>query len=257
MKQDFSLAWAKNPRQVLYKTFSMDEDGESKSQVFDWEELASRSVQALLLPEKARLDGDLQARVRQFPLPRMESEGMGEEAFENLDYQGGRRHLERALGQWTLQNNLNLLENLFAHLEHLNALFASDRSAFFEELWQLTKNNLGARELKIVYRHLISRGENGGKAKMCPVIVEGEHTPNSVEKRQLGEALLENCTAASGASFQVLQYSPQSGEWLATVSLAGSPVLLMARVFHFSALQRALFKALFAGLSHKISREWE
>ena len=190
----------------------------------------------------------LQEQMRYLPVKQVGSAEMGEEAFERLDYRGGQKLLERALSQWTLQNNLNLLENLFVHLEHLNSLFASDRSAFFEELWQLVKNNLGAREFRIVYRHLVTRGGNGVKAKMCPVIVEGESTPNSKEFRQLGEALLENCADATGPAWQVLQYSPQSGEWLATVALGGSPVLFMAQVFHFSALQKALFKALFAGL---------
>ncbi len=271
MDAHFSLAYAKNPRQVAYKTFAPeglegpagDSAGNSHTQVIDWRELKFRPVEALLFPRKALEAEEWRDclatwRVEQphLPLWPLDAGEMDAVAFERLGAREAQGLLERASGHWCLQNNLHLLEHFFPRLEHLNELLANDRSAFFEELWQLLKNNLAARQLKVAYRHPNSRGKTS-RARMTAIIVEGAgeggHIPNSVENRKAGEALLQRYVDLVNSPWCVHQYCRDSGQLTALARVGGSPVIIMAISGPLSALQRALLKSLFEGLERYLA----
>ncbi len=252
---NFSLAYAKNPNQIVYKTFDpLMKEGE-KGQIFEWEDLKSKPIQAIFIPHHILEDKEVQyslellkKEIRHTPLRPTSENKINADSFEQMSYQQAYQEFEKTFLNWTLQNNLNLLSELFTYLKHLKSIFPNDRTSFFEELWHLFKNNLGAKDIKIIYNHLPKRKKERGKDSLTRVIVEGDKYPNPIENQELGEALMKNYEGLFTHTWKVHEYNPKTGKLVALASINQSPVLIMATVYNLSALQKALFKSLFDGL---------
>ena len=171
------------------------------------------------------------------------------ENFEKWDYNQARSEFEKLLTHWLLQNNLHLLTHLFSHVNHLQNLLLNNRTNLFLELWHLLKNNLGAIDLKIVYGHYLDHKD---KPELTRIILEGEHAPQSTQDKDLGDALIQNYEGHFRPTWKVQEWRPKSGHFVGIVKIANSPILVMATLYQFLPLQRALLQALFDGISNGV-----
>jgi hypothetical protein len=249
---NLSVAFVKNENQVLYRQFT---DNDQSSQIFDMEELKQKSLHGLFVPTSLMDSASVLERVEieapYSPVRPVQDDFLNEQSFESLGHEDAQDLLEKTFSTWTIQNNLHLLENLFETLNHLKALWPNDRTAFFEEVWNLLKVNLGTTSMTLAYNHMRKAQKDSEKNQLIRVVIEGERTPNPTENKELGLALFKNYEGQFSQSFEIKSYDATKGELVALGSVNSSPFIIMAKIFNLTSLQRALLKSLFDGLQNQ------
>ncbi len=251
---DLSIAFVKNESQVLYQTFNQEKL--EKPQIFDIEDLEDKEIHGILLPkllleeeEKAKLLTEKLNKTNKYaPIKTVSESQLTAELFDSLDSTTATEITKKTYSTWTLKNNLSLIENMFAQLSHLKALWPNDRTAFFEELWHLLRSNLGATQMTVAYNHLKKAEKEGDKNQLIRVVVEGKSRPNPSENKELGEALFKNYEGKFANPFEVYSWDIEKGQVVFLASIKESPVIIMAQLFDLTPLQRAALNCLFEGL---------
>ncbi len=246
---NLSVAFVKNENQVLYRQFSKEENS---SFVFNFEDLKQKSLHGLFVPTNLMDSSPVLEKVETessfSPVRPVEDDFLNEQKFEQLNFNEAQNLLEKTFSTWTLQNNLYLLENLFETLAHLKALWPNDRTAFFEEVWNLLKLNLGTTSMTLAYNHMRKPKKDSEKSQLVRVVIEGEKHPNPAENKELGLALFQNYEGQFTMPFEVKSFDADKGELVALGSINASPFIVMAKVFDLTSLQNSLLKSLFDGL---------
>ncbi|MBF0297110.1 MAG: hypothetical protein HQK51_00185 [Oligoflexia bacterium] len=189
--------------------------------------------------------------------------------------------------KWIICNNIKLLDNFFIVLEHLRSLLESDRTSFFEELWQILKSNLGTTYMRIIYHDLLpvsnntnvttttvaptdsfesidnqlsSSTNNTNKAhkertneqvkNLITMLVEGERKPLSCDGKELENHLLAIYGEKCTSNFYTPEISLEKNEFLSLGLVRKTPVIILWRSFIYNKLQQSLIKALFDGLKY-------
>lgn len=253
---DLSIAFVKNETQVLYQTFSSEEKG--KPQIMDIEDLESKPLHNILLP-KELIEGEERAELlrekldktnKYAPIKTISGQSITADSFDRLSAEEATKITESTYSTWTLRNNLHLVENLIAQITHLKQLWPNDRTAFFEELWHIMRSNLGATQLTLAYNHMKKAEKEGEKNQLIRVVIEGQSRPNPAENKELGEALFKNYEGKFSRAFETYSYSRESGEAVFLAKINESPIIIMAKVFDLTPLQKATFNALLEGLQN-------
>ncbi|MEC7277208.1 MAG: hypothetical protein VXV96_12890 [Bdellovibrionota bacterium] len=247
---ELSIAYVKNESQVLYQQYS--EDSVGKPQIFELEDLDSKDLHGIILPKELLESDELKEKLsktqRYAPIKTIASEQMSVDQFDSLGKEEALELTKNIYTSWTIRNNLNLVENMFANLEHLKGLFPNDRTAFFEELWHTLRSNLGATTLTLAYNHLKKAEKENEKNQLIRVVVEGTSKPNPSENKELGEALFKNYEGKFAKPFEVYSWNRETGQAVFLVMVKESPAIIMANLFDLTPLQRAALNCLFEGL---------
>ena len=181
---------------------------------------------------------------RHYPVRTQEETGLSLENFEQLSAFDAHKVVLKINNQWATNSNLNLLENLFPIITRLKGLWPNDRNTFFEELWYLLRANLGAHTLIMLYNGISESNE-----KLVKIKVEGEMLPNSSAAAEVDLVLWSHYEAEMGPNFSTINYQSTKGDWVAAACIMQSPILIMAKIYQYNPLQKALLKTLFDGLS--------
>ena len=128
-------------------------------------------------------------------------------------------------------------------------LWPNDRSGFFEELWFILKTNLGASNLKLIYNDMIKSKNEHEKNKLVKVKVQGERYPELVSCDEMDERVLKSYEKDFGNIFDITDYNKEKGQLVICANIKKSPVLIMANIYQFTRLQKALLSSLFEGLN--------
>lgn len=245
---EFKIGYVKNDQQIVIRHFKHDE---ILSKTISDSDLRTNNLQALFAPEAENFM-NLQNQAieigKHYPLRTQNEIGFSLEQFESMNFAEAQKSLTKINGQWALNSNLNLLENLFPILEKFKALWPNDRTTFFEELWYLLRANLGASTFVILYNGL-EKLESG--EKLVRIKVTGDMLPNSTHATDADNAVWQRYESEIGPQFSLVDFRVSKGEWIATATIHQSPVLIMAKVFQFNPLQKALVKSFFEGLNKK------
>jgi hypothetical protein len=248
---DFSLALIRNSKQIHKRKFTPNEN-DLNGVIFNIEELSDNPTQMLFVDDGLYEDNEFIAQLaegtRDLPVKKMSDT----EGFLKMEYSTAQELYKKTLGQWTLQNNLLLLDQLFPTLAHLKSLWPNDRTSFFEELWPILKRNLGAHDLKIIYNHMIKGKKENEKNRLVKVILEGENNPNPVENQELGEVLFKNYQGQFPNSIEVKEYDPETGHLVILAEINKSPIIIMGTTFQLSSFQKTLISTFFDGLQDQI-----
>ncbi len=248
---NLSIAFVKNENQVMYHDFS-EANESSRAQIFEIEELENRETDTIFVPIEL-LDNDeviekITKEAKFTPIKSITSQELDSDTFENLKVEQATSLSKKVNTTWVLQNNLNLLENLFENINHLKALWPNDRTTFFEELWHLLKNNLGTKNLKLAYNHMQKAKKDTEKNQLIRVVIEGKKLPNPTENKELGDALFKNYQGQFVQNFDLHSYDEETGKSVILSSINNSPIIVMAEMYAPTKLQKALLKSLFDGL---------
>ena len=73
--------------------------------------------------------------------------------------------------------------------------------------------------------------------------------PNSSAAAEVDLVLWSHYEAEMGPNFSTINYQSTKGDWVAAASIMQSPILIMAKIYQYNPLQKALLKTLFDGLS--------
>jgi hypothetical protein len=248
---NFQLAYIKNSQQIVLKDFGANQT-QSKGKIMDIDELPKLNLQGLFLPEELLQDteflGSINSSTEVNPIRTAEEFGLDLDNFEALTTETASPYFKKVYESWILQNNLSLLEEMTNVYKHLNSLWANERTAFFEELWNIFKRNLGTSELTIIYNDVKKAKKEGEKNKLIQVKVHGKLKANPVEGGDLEKDLMKNYENLFGPAFEVVEFNKEKGQLVALFTLKKSPVILMANVYGLTRLQKTILKTLIDGL---------
>lgn len=216
---------------------------------YDMAEIKEKHPQLILFASAdhdSEIMGLLAEEYRFIPVRPMEDFSVTLENVGQIDYAHARNIVTKSRESWVIQNNLQLLENLFPTLEHLKQLMPNDRASFMEELWFILRNNLGSEDLVMIYNSL--RKAENEKNKLVQSRVAGDRYPETYDGEEFEKKVMEHYQGLFEEQFSIREYSEEKEQLVATISLKGSPLILMAKIGELSRLQQALIKSLFDGL---------
>ena len=159
--------------------------------------------------------------------------------------------LDKYKFKWSLEFNLFLLEELFAVITNLRLLGKDSRITLFEELWFILKNNLAAENLKIIFNNI--QENEGKKNQLIPIKVEGDKRPNPEDAGEEDIFILNNLKDSLTEEFQVIDIDLEKGKLMAGLNVLHSPVIILAEITQFTAIQKGLLKSLFNGLNIELN----
>ena len=247
---NFSLAYVKNSNQVLLKNF-IDQQNLEKSLIMNIEELKNHEAKVIFVPNELASEEEVHLKlvneVRYAPIKKAQQANLDAQQFDGLDYDSAKAIYHKTYSSWVLQNNLTLIGNIFELTDRLKALWPNDRTSFFEELWFLLKNNLGASDLKVFFNHMIKAKKEGEKNQLTRIKVEGKKVPNPSEAGELGKSLMENYQGKFPDSFDIIEHS-ENGQFVFLATINQSPIVIMGECQQLTPLQNQLLKSIFTGL---------
>lgn len=248
---EFSLGFLKSEEKVSIKSFSGTEQKEGQERLIDLFALKDENLQGLFLPNNlynGQTLGALGDEDLKFPIRKAEDFNLNQDSFEAIDSQTAYQYLLKIQSNWSLQNNLTLIDELFSVVSHLKNLYKNQRTTFFEELWFILKTNLGTQKLTIIYNDLIPQSETSRKNKLIVAKIIGEKYPEPVPGEEIDVILLDNHKNDFLNHFQIMEFNKEKSELVVTASVDQSPILIMANLFSLSPLQKVLMNSLFQGL---------
>jgi len=243
----FSLAYLKSDSQFLFRDFGSSD----QSQILDISELKEKSIQALLFNKEAANDEFLNLLAgenRFYPVRPASDFEIESTRFETLTELDGNKIFRQMHDHWIMSNNIALIEELFKTIELLQKLWPNDRTAFFEQLWFIIKNNIGAKSQKIIYNDLVLGKTEHEKNKLVQAYIDGKRMPNPMLAGELESKIMGHYEKSFSQHFQVSDYDKESGKIVLLARIKGSPIIIMAEVYQFTQLQIALLGTLFEGL---------
>lgn len=247
---DFSLAYLKNSEQFVLKSFSPD--SKSQSKIINFDDLKLEKVDGLIFDKELKsedCESIFESEHKFYPVRSCGDLNIDANQFENLDHDNARIIFDKIRENWILQNNLNLMEEIFKTQKHLLNLFPNDRSGFFEELWFILKVNLGAKNLKLFYNDLIKAKSEHEKNKLVKIKIVGSRYPEPTSIDDADELVLKHYEKDFGQIFDVTDYNKEKGQLVICATIKKTPVLIMANIFQFTRIQKALLTSLFEGLN--------
>lgn len=247
------MGYVKNANQLIIKEMDFSSNSNS-SKVIGLDELQDQNLQVLFYEEEQLAEDDtlkeaMMISSKFYPIRIANELSLTKESFEKLENSQAQEVLSKVLSNWILQNNIILLEELYQVVDHLNALWPNDRTAFFEELWFILKNNLGASSIRLIYNDLKKIGKNDDKNTLIQVTIEGDKMPNPKEGAEFEKKLMDNYKEEFVNQFTVAEYLPEKGQLVLAGSIKKSPFLVMATVSEFTRLQQSIVQTFIQSLS--------
>jgi hypothetical protein len=251
-----SLGFVRSASQILIRELNWGQNS-LETKIIDVTDLTDHNLQALLVDDNehfSSLASILEKEKFFYPVLIASEENLSLSAFESLPAQQFKDTYLKILNRWTLHHNLSSVENLWKVTNHLRELWKKDRLSFFEELWYWMKRNLGAADLSIIFHDVTTsfekddNNEKRERPRLTETLLSGtkraNFTPGSAKEKELMQNYLDKFHDV----FEVTEFNPQKGQFVATAQIERSPIIFMARSAQLNQLQRTLLASLFNGL---------
>lgn len=247
---DFSLAYTKNPEQVILKNF--ETNGNTQSKVLTIEDMKTELVHGLIY-DSSIVEEDflslIESEMKFYPIRSNADFQLNKDTFETLNSSDAKKIFDKIRENWILQNNITLIEEIFKTRTHLLGLYPNDRSSFFEELWFILKSNLGATNLRLIYNDLIKAKNENEKNRLVKVKIVGSRYPEPTSVDDMDEQILKHYEKDFGNIFEITDYNKEKGQLVICATIKKSPVLIMANIHQLTRLQKSVLISLFEGLN--------
>lgn len=251
-----SLGFIRSSSQVLIKELNWIQNS-IESKIIDVTDLPDQNLQGLFIDDNehfSSLVSILEKEKAHYPILDARDENLGLSAFESMPAQQFKDTYLKILNRWTLHQNFSSVESMWKLTNHFRDLWKKDRLSFFEEMWYWMKRNLGATDLTIIFNDVISseeKDENNEKKerpKLTQALLTGvkkaNFVPGSAKEKELMQSYLDKFHDV----FEVTEFNPTKGQFVATAQIERSPIIFMARTAQLNQLQRTLLEGIFNGL---------
>jgi hypothetical protein len=251
-----SLGFVRSSSQVLIKELNWIQNS-LESKIIDVTDLPDQNLQGLFVQDNehfSSLVSILEKERAFYPILDARDEALSYSQFEDMPSQQFKDIYFKILNRWTMYQNFNSVENLYKITTHLRELWKKDRLSFFEELWYWMKRNLGSTDLTILFNDVISteeKDENNEKKerpKLTQSILSGTKKGNFHQGGAKEKELMQNYLDKFHDVFEVTEFHPAKGQFVATAQIDRSPIIFMARTAQLNQLQRTLLAGLFNGM---------
>jgi len=251
-----SLGFVRSNSQVLVKELDWHQNS-LQSRLIDVTDLPDQNLQALLIGDNdhfGSLVSVLEKEKAFYPILDARDENLNYSAFEDMPAQQFKDAYLKFLNRWTMHQNFNSIENLYSITNHFRDLWKKDRITFFEELWFWLKRNVGSVDLTIYFNDVIKteeKDENNEKKerpKLTQSLLTGNKKCNFHQGGFKEKELMQTYLDKFHDVFEVTEFNPTKGHFVATAQIERSPLIIMARAAQLNQLQRTLLASLFNGL---------
>lgn len=251
-----SVGFVRSSSQVLVRELDWTQNT-IDSKLIDVTDLVDQNLQALFIDDNDHFNslvGILEKEKNFYPILDARDESLSFGSFEALPAQQFRDLYMKIHSRWCMTQNFGTLENVWKVTNHFRDLWKNDRITFFEELWYWMKRNLGASDLSIVFNdvvHTEEKDENNEKKdrpKLVQSILSGTKKANFVQGGAKEKELMQTYVDKFHDLFEVTEFNPSKGQFVATAQVDRSPMIFMARTPQLNQLQRTLLAAVFNGL---------
>lgn len=251
-----SLGFVRSSSQVLIKDLDWRQNS-LQSRLIDVTDLPDQNLQALFVDDNEHFSSLISVLEKEkafYPILEAKEENLNYSAFEDMPAQQFKDLYLKITNRWTLHQNFSSIENLYKITNHFRDLWKKDRITFFEEFWYWFKRNIGSSDLTILFNDIVQtdeKDENNEKKdrpKLTQSLLTGTkkanfHTGGAKEKE-----LMQNYLDKFHEVFEVTEFNPSLGQFVATAQIERSPMILMARTGQLNQLQRTLLASIFNGL---------
>jgi len=251
-----SVGFVRSASQILIKELDWGQNS-LQTRLIDVTDLPDFNLQALFIDDNEHFNsmaGLLEKEKAFYPILDAKDETLSFSGFENLPAQAFKDLYLKVLNRWTMHQNFNSLENIWAITNHFRELWKKDRLSFFEEMWYWIKRNIGATDLTIIFNDVIKseeKDENNEKKerpKLVQSILSGTKKGNFHQGTSKEKELMQNYLDKFHDIFEITEFHPTKGQYVATAQVERSPMIFMARTAQLNQLQRSLLASLFNGL---------
>lgn len=251
-----SLGFIRSGSQVLIKELNWSQNS-LDSKIIDVTDLPDHNLQALFIDDNehfSSLVSLLEKEKAHYPILDARDEGLTLSNFESMPAQQFKDTYLKVLNRWTLHQNLSSVENMWKVTTHFRELWKKDRLSFFEEFWYWMKRNLGATDLTIIFNDVISteeKDENNEKRerpKLTQSLLSGAKKANFMQGSAKEKELMQTYLDKFHDVFEVTEFNPSKGQFVATAQIERSPMIFMARTGQLNQLQRTVLAGIFNGL---------
>jgi hypothetical protein len=251
-----SLGFIRSGSQVLIKELDWTQNV-LEAKIIDVTDLPDQNLQGLFVDDNEHFNsliGLLEKEKSFYPIMDAKDESLSLSAFESMPAQQFKDLYQKVLNRWTLHQNFKSIEDIWKITTHLRELWKKDRLSFFEEFWYWMKRNIGATDLSIIFNDVISteeKDENNEKKerpKLTQALLSGSKKANFVSGSAKEKELMQSYLEKFHDVFEVTEFNPSKGQFVATAQIERSPMIFMARTVQLNQLQRTLLAAVFNGL---------
>lgn len=251
-----SLGFIRSSSQVLIKELNWVQNS-LETKIIDVTDLPDQNLQGLFIDDNehfSSLVSILEKEKAHYPILDARDENLVLSSFEVMPAQLFKDTYLKILNRWTLHQNLNSIEEMWKITNHFRDLWKKDRLSFFEEFWYWMKRNLGAVDLSIIFNDVVSteeKDENNEKKerpKLTQALLTGSKKANFVPGSPKEKELMQSYLDKFHDVFEVTEFNPAKGQFVATAQIERSPMIFMARTAQLNQLQRTLLAAIFNGL---------
>lgn len=251
-----SLGFVRSTSQVLIKELDWLQNSIS-SKLIDVTDLPDENLQALYIEDNehfSSLISLLEKEKAHYPILDARDESLSYTAFENLPIQQFRDLYQKISARWIMHQNFSAIEQIWPITNHFRELWKKDRLSFFEEFWYWMKRNLGAIDLTILFNDVTNseekddNNEKKERPKLTQALLTGTKKANFHQGGIKEKELMQNYLDKFHDVFEVTEFNPSKGQFVATAQVERSPMIFMARIGQLNQLQRTLLAAIFNGL---------
>lgn len=251
-----SLGFIRSSSQLLIKDFDWSKNS-LESRLIDVTDLPEQNLSGLFIEDDEHFSSMISLLEKEkafYPILEAKNEDITYTAFAELGAHAFKQLALKVINRWTMVNNFNSIENMFKITTHFRVLWQKDRLSFFEEFWYWMKRNTGAVDLSIIFNDVTNTeekdefNEKKDRPKLTQSILSGSKKANFVIGGSKEKELMSSYIDQSQNSFEITEMNVEKGQFVATVQIERSPILLMARVPALNQLQRTTLASIFNGL---------
>lgn len=251
-----SIGFVRSANQLLIKELDWNQNS-LKDLLIDVTDLPDQNLQALFIDDNEHFSSMVSMLEKEkafYPILDAKDEGLTFSGFEAMPAQQFKDLYLKVANRWTLHQNFNSLENIWNITNHFRDLWKKDRLSFFEEMWYWMKRNIGAVDLSIIFNDVVQaeeKDENNEKKerpKLIQSLLTGSKKGNFITGGAKEKELMQSYLDKFHDIFEVTEFHPAKGQFVATAQIERSPMIFMARTAQLNQLQRTLLAALFNGL---------
>ncbi len=244
---NISIGYIGNTERLEVRTLTGTEIANQSIPVDD---LSSQNLQILFMDEfdYSPIKNVIDSQKKFFPILSSKDFGLEENAFNSLEINEMKNIYSRVLSQWTLNSNLELIENMYATSDHLKNLYQSDRDSFLSELWFITRNTLAATELSFIFNDVKVSENETKQSSLIKGTLSGTKTPDYSEAGEKERILFDAYKNEFNSVLKVTDFNEEQGQLVLTGNIANSPILIMAQTKKYNELQLSILKSLLNAL---------
>lgn len=251
-----SIGFVRSASQLLIQDLDVTQNS-LNSRIVDITDLPEQNLQALLIADDEHFNsmiGLLEKEKSYYPIIDAKDENLSFTSFESISPLAFRDLFLKLSNRWTVHQNFNSIENLWKITNHFRDLWKRDRLTFFEEFWYWFKRNTGTVDFSIIFNdvvHTEEKDENNEKKdrpKLVQSILSGSKKANFILGGNKEKELMQTYLDKFHETFEITEFNPSKGQFVATAQVERSPMIFMARMLQLNQLQRSLLTSIFNGL---------